>query len=214
MAIVYLRLLDSASACILHDKHKFGKKRLRKFHEAVLIKIWDAMEYYSSNPKDSDDYRTMASERVAELIERRQNKNSIETTVVAMERDLGYLRYDYNEHEAKWKYAYGWNDWQDREHNGWIPAEKSKLQDSRIKYAKNMESTCRVYIMATLLYLNEQYTFGPGRMQEIHWEIGQYLNQFNRCWVNLDDKSAFEFVDYLEKRAKKCGVEVTYWEGD
>lgn len=206
MSVNFLRLLDGSSAMALHRQKGFGKIRINRYYENVMYKIWESVEFYASIQKESDEYRAMFAARESDCKERRQNRDSIKTSYVAMLLELENFGYDFEKYERRWAYT-------DRFYEKWHSPEKTKLHESRMNFVERMEPTCRIYIAAGLIHLHGRYGYGETPLSHIHHTIRHNLNRFVDLWVNFKDTEAFKLIDDLLEAVEDYGVEVSYWKG-
>ena len=206
MSTNFLRLLDGAAGTAVHNQLGFGKIRLNRFYESTLLEMWESIEFYTSIQKDSDEYRAMFTAREADCKERRQNRDSIATSYVAMLLKLEEIGYDFEDYERRWAF-------EDLFYGKWHEPLKVKLHESRMDFVRRMEPTCRLYIAAGLVHLHEQYGRGETTLRGIHMAIRVQLNRFIERWVNFNDTEAFKLIDDLLEIVEKHGAEVSYWKG-
>lgn len=206
MSVHFLRLLDAAAGITLHEQSDpFGKVRLKRFYEEVMLQIWEDLEFYKAFPKDLPEHRKMFTARVDELKERAQNRDSIESTLWVSVRELNAIGYDFEAVERETAY---------RVPDKWCSPSVRRLRDARAAYVERIQPTCRVYIAAAMLHLHQRYGYGAARLVDKHRAIREKHNRFVEMWCDLRDDPAFKLLNGWMEQVEKYGAEVTYWKGN
>ena len=171
-----LEFLDASAGVVFHKKDKWGKKRLQKMYDktkdimsGVFVKYL-AMDTTKEFDKDK-------------ALEEGNIRDTAETAVYAMARELRYCGFDYFKETERLRYHHKFYD-------TWHPKSERDMYAVKANWMERTQLVVDVYTLTVLLYAREECGYGAGRLIERHELLVRDFHKFLNFFLNPSRNSA------------------------
>lgn len=184
MGKTVLSFLDASTACVVHKRYGYGKKRLSYVFNETMDRLDELMEYYGTEGDDA--------------------KERTDISLYVMCRRLAECGFNFEQETKNMPAA-------DPFLKSWHPANMHGKHKHRVDLMNSMELVVQTYHAMILFWHRENRGFGAQRLSDLYRllraDYNDFVSEYLRC-SSAGDANIQKMLSERQKKIEEIGLEL------